>query len=330
MKHGIEGRWLVLIHRLPPKPSYLRVKIGRLLDRIGSVAVKNAVYVLPRGDEAQEHYQWIVKQIVKEGGEATVFEANFLEGLKDAEVERLFRDERDRDYRDLIKQARGIQSGLLRPTRGVGRTRAASELVRLRRQFDEVVSLDFFGAPGRQAAELLLSGLEHRLRSPQGDGKSKVASACQVRDYQGRTWVTRKDIHVDRMACAWLIRRFIDPGARFRFVHGKTHVPLGGEVRFDMFDGEFTHEGDKCSFEVLVERMQLGDQALRPLAEIIHDIDLKDDKFGRPETRGIETLIRSIAHSHASDVDRIARASAMLDDLYEYLKRSNPKRGRPI
>jgi len=320
-----DSPWLVLIHRLPPRPAYLRVKIGRLLDRIGSVAVKNTVYVLPRNDEAHEHYQWIVKEVVQEGGEATVFEAKFVEGLRDAEFERLFRDARDRDYHELMKEARGVQTLFAKSTIEKKRqAKVETDVRRLRRQFSEVVALDFFGAPGRQAAELLISGLERRLRDHEEGHSPKAQASYRIQDYRGRTWVTRKDIHVDRMACAWLIRRFIDPKAKFRFVPGKTHVPHNGEVRFDMFEGEFTHEGDKCSFEVLVERLHLEDQALRPLAEIIHDIDLKDEKFRRPETRGIESVIRSIAQAHASDPDRVARASAVLDDLYEYLRRARP------
>jgi len=325
MKRRSESPWLDLIHRLPPKPAYFRVRIGRLLDRVGAVAVKNAVYVLPRSDEAQEHFQWIVKQIAQEGGEATVFEARFVEGLKDAGVERLFRDARDKDYQNLVQQGRTIQRALSRPRPRVRVwARMESEVVKLRRQFEDVAALDFFGAPGRRAAELLLSGLEKRLRGPKEGREPESPPSYRIQDYQGRTWVTRKDIHVDRMACAWLIRRFIDPKAQFRFVHAKTPAPQDGDVRFDMFEGEFTHEGDKCSFEVLVERMELEDPALRPLAQIVHDIDLKDEKYRRPETRGIESVIRSIAHAHASDPVRVARASAVLDDLYEYLKRGRP------
>lgn len=325
MKHDRESPWLVLIHRLPPKPAYLRAKIGRLLDRIGAVAVKNAVYVLPRSDEAQEHYQWLVKNVVQEGGEATVFEARFVEGLKDAEVERLFRDARERDYRELMARAREAQTGLPRALADEKhRTKAEAEVRRLRKQLGDVSTLDFFGAPSRQTAELLISGLEARLRASAEDRTESPHHRYRPEDYRSRTWVTRKDIHVDRMACAWLIRRFVDPKAKFKFVPGKTHEPRDGEVRFDMFEGEFTHEGDKCSFEVILERLELKDRALRPLAEIVHDIDLKDEKYQRAETAGIESVIRSIAHSHASDAARIARASAVLDDLYEYLKRGRP------
>src|SRR5258708_24801843 len=199
-----------------------------------------------------------------------------------------------------------------------------SEVRRRRRQLGAIVAVDFFRAPASQASELLVSSLEQGLRDDEEGRSPKIQTSYRIQDYRGRTWVTRKDIHVDRMACAWLIRRFIDPKAHLRFVPGKTHVLQNGEVRFDMFEGEFTHEGDKCSFEVLIERFHLEDQSLRPLAEIIHDIDLKDEKFRRPETRGIESVIRSIAHSHASDPERVARASALLDDLYEYWGHKRP------
>lgn len=325
MKRDRESPWLVLIHRLPPKPAYLRAKIGRLLDRIGAVAVKNAVYVLPRTDDAQEDYQWIVKEVVQEGGEATVFEARFVEGLKDAEVERLFRDARDHDYRELMGRAREIQAALARAlAHKKRRTKAEAEVRRLRKQLGEVAALDFFGASSRQAAELLVSGLEALLKASAEDRAHANPRRYRREDYRGRTWVTRRDVHVDRMACAWLIRRFVDPKAKFKFVPGKTYEPRDGEVRFDMFEGEFTHEGDKCSFEVFVERLELEDRALGPLAEIVHDIDLKDEKYRRAETAGIESVIRSIAHSHPSDGARISRASAVLDDLYEYLKRGRP------
>src|SRR2546430_13163936 len=101
--------------------------------------------------------------------------------------------------------------------------------------------------------------------------------------YRARTWVTRKGIRVDRIASAWLIRRFIDPEARFKFVSAKGYRPESGDIRFDMFDAEFTHEGDRCTFEVLIERLNISDRGLSPIAEAVYDIDLKDSKFGRDE-----------------------------------------------
>jgi len=263
-----------------------------------------------------------VKEITQQKGEATVFEARFVEGLRDGEVRLLFKDARDQDYRELIQDARRVISALsLRARAKDLRAKAESDLRRLQRRLEEIASLDFFGGHHRQSAELALRNLEAILRSGNDAGIDDRSSPNPLRDFQGRTWVTRQDIHVDRMASAWLIRRFIDSRARFRFVQ-KNHVPRRGEIRFDMFEGEFTHEGDLCTFEVLVRRMGLRDEGLIPLQEMVHDIDLKDDKFKRPETRGLESIIRAIAMAHKPDLDRLARASALLDDLYESFRKA--------
>jgi hypothetical protein len=138
---------------------------------------------------------------------------------------------------------------------------------------------------------------------------------------RNRTWVTREGVYADRIASAWLIRRFIDAEARFKFVSGKGYRPHEGELRFDMFEAEFTHEGDKCTFEVLLERAGLKDTALRAIAEIIHDIDLKDDKFGRTEVAGIRTLIDGIRVSTSDDTRRIERGTEVFNDLYEFFRK---------
>jgi len=137
---------------------------------------------------------------------------------------------------------------------------------------------------------------------------------------RGKVWVTREAVQIDRVASAWLIRRFIDPAARFKFVPGRAYLPRAGEVRFDMFEGEYTHEGDRCTFEVLLQRAGIDDPALAPIGEIIHDIDLKDGKYGREETSGIRTVMSGIATAHRDDEDRLARGAAVLDDLYEYFR----------
>ena len=136
-------------------------------------------------------------------------------------------------------------------------------------------------------------------------------------------WVTRPGPHIDRPACAWLIRRFIDPDARFRFVDPETYRPMPGELRFDMFEAEFTHEGDHCTLEVLIDRLGITEPALTPIAEIVHDIDLKDGKFARPETAGIDKLIAGIAMAHPEDEERLERAAAVFDDLYQYFRRKH-------
>jgi hypothetical protein len=180
----------------------------------------------------------------------------------------------------------------------------------LKRRLRETVAIDFFAAPGRREAEAAVAALEE----PAGRAAGASVAADQLR---GKTWVTRRDVHVDRIATAWLVRRRVDPDARFRFVSGRRHRPAEGEVRFDMFEGELTHEGDRCTFEVLLDRLGLDDPALRAIAEIVHDVDLKDGKFGRPEAPGVGRLIDGIARAHGDDDTRLARGAALLDDLYE-------------
>jgi hypothetical protein len=140
----------------------------------------------------------------------------------------------------------------------------------------------------------------------------------------GRTWVTRKGVHVDRIASAWLIRRFVDPAARFRFADSQSPEAAPGELRFDTVGGEFTHEGDRCSFETLAARLRLRDPALAQVAEIVHDIDLKDAKFGRAEAPGILQLVNGLALAHGDDLDRLDRGFALFDDLYESFRRRLP------
>ena len=325
MDDSNEGRWLLLIHQLPPKPDYFRVKIWRRLQRLGAVAIKNSVYVLPKNDQTQEDFQWVLREIVEGGGEASLCEARFVEGLSNDQVEALFEAARGAEYDQIAEEARRLAEMPLPegPVEETRRTQLEVDLARLKRRLAEVVAIDFFGAPGREAAEGLVSGVAGRVRDKRLGKQIMTATVTRREDFQGKTWVTRKGIHVDRMASAWLIRRFIDANARLKFVPAKGYKPLPGELRFDMFEAEFTHEGDRCSLEVLIERNGLNDPALSPIAEIVHDIDLKDSKFGRQETPGIDRLIAGIAMAHKDDESRLARGAAVFDDLYEYFKRKH-------
>jgi hypothetical protein len=184
---------------------------------------------------------------------------------------------------------------------------------RLRQRLVELVAIDFFGAPGREAVEGLVAGLEARMKT---ETHQPSRPTRRVEEVQGRTWVTRTGIKVDRMASAWLIRKLIDPKARFKFVPAKGYQPAARELRFDMFDAEFTHDGDLCTFEVLLRSFGLDDPGLRHLAEIVHDIDLKDGKYGREEAAGVGQLVAGIAAAHPDDEERLARGVALFDDLY--------------
>ncbi len=312
-----EPRWLLLIHQIPPRPAYLRVKIGRHLQRVGAAAIKNSVYALPRNDETQEDFQWVLREVVKGGGDAYILEARFVEGLSDDQVVAIFQSARELDYRELAQETRQVAGSL--PRRGPlpenRRDEVAKQIARLRQRLSELEGIDFFGAPGREIAGGLVSGMEARLK-PSAEARQPARAKLARDDYRGRTWVTRSGIKVDRMASAWLIRKHIDPQARFKFVPAKGYQPQKGELRFDMFEAEFTHEGDLCTFEVLLDRFGPDEPALRAIAEIVHDIDVKDAKYGRQDAIGVGQVVAGIAAAHADDTARLERGTALFDVLY--------------
>jgi len=315
--------WLLLIHQLPAKPAYLRVKIWRRLQGIGAIAVKNAVHVLPMNEETQEDFQWLLREIEQGGGEALICEARLIDGLSDQEIRALFDKARDADYAQLVKDARALAKALRPNPKSSALADGRAQVARLRKRLADIVAIDFFGAIGRETAEETIRTLEARLNEDGVvKGKETTQSAARPPEtLRNRTWVTREGVYIDRIASAWLIRRFIDPEAQFKFVSGKGYRPKQDELRFDMFEAEFTHEGDKCTFEMLLHRCGLKDGALRAIAEIIHDIDLKDGKFGRTEVAGIRTLIEGIGATTSDDSQRIARGTEVFNDLYEYFRK---------
>jgi hypothetical protein len=325
MTECIDGKWLLLIHQIPPKPGYLRVKIWRRLQALGAVAIKNSVYVIPRNEQTLEDFQWVLREIVQAGAEASICAASFVEGLTDDQVEALFRTARDADYGQIADEAKTVLDAAPPGASMTDEDRSELEaaLTRLKKRFSVVVNLDFFEAQGREAASTLLERIEFRLAEARNrtDTGVKAGDTSDLTQFQRRTWVTRKGVYVDRIACAWLIRRFIDSDASFRFVSERGYRPKTGELRFDMFEGEFTHEGDLCSFEVLLQRFGVRDKALAEIGKIIHDLDLKDSKFKKPEAPGVSALLDGIVASRKPDEARLDRGSTLFDDLYEYFRR---------
>lgn len=257
-----ERHWLLLLHQIPAKPSYLRVKVWRRMQQIGAIALKNAAWVLPADDAAREDFEWLMREIEADGGDALLCDARFLAGLSDEQVAALARARAPRDA-----------------SRGEDRPAA---------------------------------GATAHLRSTRAEDPSRLS---------GRTWVTRRDVYVDRIASAWLIRRFLDPDARFRFVDPEGYEPASGELRFDMYEGEYTHVGDGCTFEVLASTFAPGDAALAALAQVVHDIDLKESRYGRPEAAGVELLIEGLVAAEPDDAARLERGFVLFGDLYTALQK---------
>jgi hypothetical protein len=313
--------WLLLIHQLPAKPAYLRVKIWRRLQDIGAIAVKNAVHALPKNEETQEDFEWLLREIQEGGGEALVCEARLIDGLSTRRCARCSIEPAmpimpgwPRKHRSYRSRCAARRAATPQPRLAPRSLDCASVSLRLPASISSVPS-------GAKQPEELLSGLEAQLDKDEPVASKTKAEPNLAETLRNRTWVTREGVYADRIASAWLIRRFIDPEARFKFVSGKGYRKQESELRFDMFEAEFTHEGDKCTFEVLLERAGLKDSALRAIAEIIHDIDLKDDKFGRTEVAGIRTLIDGIRASTSDDARRVERGAEAFNDLYEFFRK---------
>jgi hypothetical protein len=308
--------WLLLVHRIPAKPLYRRAKFRARLDRAGAVPLKSSVYALPARGEGLETLTAIARDIREEGGESFVCEARFLDSRDEARLIEAFRTRRAAEYRSVADEAGALHGTVGAATRARGRAGPSMRrrLGRLERRLEWARSVDPFGAAGHERAKAALERLGRRLL-----GSARASGPDS--EWTGRTWVTRRGVHVDRMACAWFIRRFLDPVARFRFV-GDVRERSAGELAFDLPGGDFTHEANRCSFETLLARTGCTTVALERIAEIVHDLDLKDGRFGHPETAGIERLVSGIVAAQSDDVARLERGAMLFDDLHRSLVRT--------
>lgn len=301
--------WLLLIHQLPARPLYLRAQVRRRLAQVGALPVKNSVYVLPDRPACLEDFQWIAQEAEAGGGEASVCRAGFIGDAASAALRTRFVEAANARFAPIGTALEARLAELKRRRAFSGDT----DLMRLQRLVDEATRLDFFDSEKGSEVHTHMAAIRKLLRpaTRTGGGEKTRRSGPG-----GRVWVTRRDPHIDRLATAWLIRRFVDPAARFRFVD-----PAGGPVRtgersFDMVGAEFTHEGDRCSFETICHRLGLRAAALQQLAEIVHDLDLKDGKFGRADAAGVQRLVDGLSASHSDSTARVAAGLPLFDALF--------------
>src|SRR5205085_178648 len=229
-------QWLLLAHQLPTRPSNARVKTWRRLQEIGAVPTRNSVYVLPNTDQCREDFEWLRSEIVALGGEATVFAADPLDSAEGASLIERFRQARADEYRRLKADADKLLASARRKRTSAAALRRA--IRNIREQFIEIERIDFFHAQGRDQAGSALGNLDRLLAAPTRAQTAVAAPLLSPADFRDRRWVTRPRPGVDRMASAWLIRRFIDPDAIFAFVE----KPGEADIPFDMYEGEFTHQ----------------------------------------------------------------------------------------
>ena len=311
----MQTAWVVLMVSVPPHPSSLRVRVWRKLRALGAVALKKSVYILPFTPETFERFQWLSQEVQKDGGEATLLKVDRIENMKRAEVIRLFHQARDQDYRALAERYRLIARGSERKRGGRGAARRDEELARLAREVERVREIDFFEAPGYREVRRLLETIEMRLHPP--DRATATPGPVALDTLRGRRWATRPRPHIDRIGSAWLIKRFIDPQAEFLFL-APDEFP-DDAVPFDTLGAELGHQGEDCTFETLVKRCGLRDRRLAELTEIVHEVDLRDQKFRREEARGVDLAVRGLLAAFKDDQEVLAHGMVLFDGLYAAL-----------
>lgn len=308
MANGIS--WLLLIHQLPPKPLYLRAQVRRRLLQVGALPLKNSVYVLPNTPACLEDFQWIGQEAAAAGGEAMVCGATFIGAPSDGELRQRFQDDAAR-RQGPIKQA--LAACLAARRRTPSAAPDGATMLRLQRMVDAAARIDFFASEAGREVQTLMTAIKNSLQTTTARARHRGPRETELR---GQVWVTRTDPHIDRLATAWLIRRFVDPAARFRFVDAGSGPVRKGERSFDIVGGDFTHEGERCSFETMCARLGLRDAGLREIAEIVHDLDLKDGKFGRPDASGVQRLVDGLSAAHPDSGDRVQAALPIFDTLF--------------
>jgi len=299
--------WLLLLYSLPTHRNTERVAVWRRFKKIGALQLTTSTYLLPDQPAHYEHFQWLAKLIRDSGGEATLVRVREIEGVSNEKLVEMFNDARDKEYAVVSKALRALERS--RKTRA----NDADELDGLTRQFRAIRGTDFFESTSGQEIEIRLRKIEERRQSKGTLPKIDPAN------YRGRTWLTRPRPEIDRVGSAWLIRKFIDPEAQFAFARHVSAEP--GAVAFDMLDAEFSHLGEDCTFETLIKRFVIRDKAVQKLGEMIHDADLEDDKFQRPECVGIDRILKGCAKHGLPDEEIMRRGFECFDALYSFLQR---------
>lgn len=325
------SKWLLLLLQLPTRPASARIKTWRRLQQLGSVAIKNSVYVLPNTSQAREDFEWLTSEIRAAKGQASIMTANALTAEEDDEIRTAFLTHRAEEYDALRGTAESVLRTLRARPAGAARLAADRALRSGREALARLDAMELIPADARTKAVGALERLETRLApEPERTPTMPAAPATRAETFHGKTWVTRPRPGVDRMSSAWLIQRFIDPKARFAFA-GEPPADHRKGVAFDMFGVAFGHQGDRCTFEVLCDRFGIKDAAVKHLAKIVHDVDLKDERYGPPEAPIVARMVDGLRASFADDHQLLKHGIAMFAALYESVlkpSRSSAK-GKP-
>jgi len=316
-------RWLLFFYSVPSKPVSIRMKIWRMLTKAGAVQFKGSIYILPDSDDHYEFFQWLVSSVTAMKGEAAFVRIEKIETMKDVDIIAMFNQNRVKDYQDIGTRLDALADKIRRVKKVVDAMISKNledELHKIEKDFQEIGKTDFFYSDMRKGLEKRLYSISAALKALIGEViivQSAEVAERDVADYQGKTWVTRKKPFIDRMASAWLIKRFIDKTPAFGFVEESALARLDKDtIAFDIMDGEFTHVGDLCTFEVLLKAFHLSDKALVDIGEIIHQLDLNDEKYRSPAADGLYEILDGVRWSARDDHEALEQGMNIIEMLY--------------
>jgi hypothetical protein len=296
--------WLLLVFSLARRRASLRVTVWRKLQRFGAVPLGNSGYLLPNNPDNRERFEWLATTIRSEQGEASVVEVKSIDNCSTPQLKQRFTKARNHDYQALLKDVRKLPVN----------SSTGGRATRMRQRFQEIASIDFFGSPIREQAERAVNALENPKLDQSTLDMWKISPAA----YRNRAWVTRPRPGIDRVMSAWLIRKHIDPRAKFIFATEDSKP--ANAVPYDMYEGGFGHRGEDCTFETLLKAFRIRDSRARVMGQIVHDADLLDDKFGRKEGFGIDEVMKGWARQSLSDKKLLERGRQLAEGLYDSLR----------
>jgi hypothetical protein len=310
MYYNIKMDWIVFTYSLPARANTPRVTLWRRLRRLGAISPTGSVYILPANDECVEAFQWLAQEIRQGEGEVLVMHVQQFEGLDDGQIIALFNQAREEEYEEIAAQLADLERQI---EAGDAAVDFQNTLHKLQKQHADVARVDYFQSPQGTAVAAQLNRISQQL-APDDTTPPQITTAV-IAQYQNSRWVTRPRPHVDRLACAWLIRRYINPEASIRY----AAEPEPDEVAFDMEGAAFSHQGNLCTFEVMIRSFELDEAALYLMAEIVHEIDLRDGRYQRPETVGIDATLRGWLLADMPDSDLEAHGLVLFDGLFAAL-----------
>jgi hypothetical protein len=323
MTKSAKQDWFLFFYSVPSHPVSSRMKIWRKLVKAGAVQLKGAVYIIPATDEHQEFFQWLIGEVKSMGGDGAFVRSNGIETMDDADIRDLFIHQNEEEYRGLDKTLDGLEQKVQSVRKGTklqDKALLIGQLTKTVKEYEDIRKRDFFSSQRGNAVRKRIQALESGLK---GLGKTGPEGGAAISpkhsdQYQARLWITRKNPFVDRMASAWLIKRFIDPQATFGFIEERDLNTVGRKtVTFDVRGGEFTHHGDLCTFEAMTKAFGIKDKSVRKIAEIVHDLDVKDDKYNNAGTTGVEDILSGIRKTGKDDTDTLERGMAVFEMLYQ-------------